>query len=68
MAKSSRSSAKKLNNQAKVAKIFGPVENARAERLSARLLEIAAQPKPEHAASEATMDGEYYLKASRAFS
>lgn len=55
MARSSRSSAKKANNQRKAAGIFGPVEAARAERLSARLLEIANQPKPE--SSDVNMDG-----------
>ncbi|KAI6779184.1 uncharacterized protein J7T54_000330 [Emericellopsis cladophorae] len=47
MARSSRSSAKKFNNQRKAAEIFGPVESARAERLSQRLLDLAKQPKPE---------------------
>ncbi|KAK0646379.1 hypothetical protein B0T16DRAFT_458302 [Cercophora newfieldiana] len=45
MAKSSRSSAIKSNNQRLKKNVFGPVETARAERLSAKLLEIAAQPK-----------------------
>lgn len=48
MAKSSRSSTRKANNQRLKANVFGPVESARAERLSAKLLEIAAQPKPSH--------------------
>ncbi|KAI0013694.1 hypothetical protein F4779DRAFT_562846 [Xylariaceae sp. FL0662B] len=47
MAKSSRASSRKTNNQRLKSKVFGPVETARAERLSARLLELAAQPKPE---------------------
>jgi hypothetical protein len=47
MAKSSRSSAIKTNNQRLKKNVFGPVETARAERLSAKLLEIAAQPKPQ---------------------
>lgn len=46
MAKSSRSSTRKANNQRLKSKVFGPVEAARAERLSAKLLELAAQPKP----------------------
>ena len=46
MAKSSRASTRKANNQRLKAKVFGPVEAARAERLSAKLLELAAQPKP----------------------
>ncbi|KAF3770444.1 hypothetical protein M406DRAFT_105371 [Cryphonectria parasitica EP155] len=46
MAKSSRASTVKANNQRLKAKVFGPVEDARQERLSAKLLEIASQPKP----------------------
>lgn len=47
MAKSSRSSANKENNRRKAAAVFGPAELARQERLSAKLLELAKQPKPE---------------------
>ena len=47
MAKSARSSAVKKNNQRLKQKVFGPVETARNERLNAKLLELAAQPKPE---------------------
>ncbi|PFH56865.1 hypothetical protein XA68_15847 [Ophiocordyceps unilateralis] len=47
MAKSSRASVKKENNRRKAASIFGPAELARDERLSAKLLELARQPKPE---------------------
>jgi hypothetical protein len=46
MAKSSRASTVKANNQRLKAKVFGPVEQARMERLSAKLLEVAAAPKP----------------------
>lgn len=46
MAKSSRASSTKANNQRLKAKVFGPVESARQERLSAKLLELASQPKP----------------------
>lgn len=46
MAKSSRASTKKANNQRLKANVFGPIESARQERLSAKLLEIASQPKP----------------------
>ncbi|KAI0850987.1 hypothetical protein F5Y00DRAFT_23817 [Daldinia vernicosa] len=52
MAKSSRASTRKTNNQRLKAKVFGPVEAARAERLSAKLLELAAQPKPQHEEAE----------------
>ena len=46
MAKSARSSSLKTNNQKLKKNVFGPVEKARALRLSAKLQEIAAQPKP----------------------
>ncbi|UNI16289.1 hypothetical protein JDV02_002735 [Purpureocillium takamizusanense] len=54
MAKSSRSSTKKANNRRKAASVFGPAEIARNERLSAKLLELAKQPKPE--TSDVNMD------------
>ncbi|KAI1502274.1 hypothetical protein F5X99DRAFT_379682 [Biscogniauxia marginata] len=47
MAKSSRASTVKANNQRLKAKVFSPVEEERNARLSAKLLELAAQPKPE---------------------
>lgn len=46
MAKGARASTKKANNARLKAGVFGPVENARNERLSAKLLELASQPKP----------------------
>jgi hypothetical protein len=46
MAKSARASSRKSNNQKLKSKIFGPVEAARTERLSAKLMELAAQAKP----------------------
>ncbi|KAK6841629.1 hypothetical protein PG990_006374 [Apiospora arundinis] len=46
MAKSSRASTIKANNQRLKRNVFGPVEAARLERLSAKMREIAAQPKP----------------------
>ncbi len=55
MAKSSRSSTIKANNRRKAASVFGPAEIARNERLSAKLLELAKQPKPE--TSDVNMDG-----------
>lgn len=55
MAKSSRSSARKANAHRRATNINGPVEQARAERLSAKLVEIAQQPKPE--TSDVNMDG-----------
>ncbi|KAG5929379.1 hypothetical protein E4U42_006119 [Claviceps africana] len=55
MAKSARSSTRKQNNRRLYAKVFSPAEAARNERLSAKLLELAKQPKPE--SSDANMDG-----------
>ncbi|KAI1353148.1 hypothetical protein F5Y01DRAFT_69450 [Xylaria sp. FL0043] len=52
MAKSSRASSRKANNQRLKAKVFGPVETERSARLSAKLLELAAAPKPEPDASD----------------
>lgn len=46
MAKGARASSIKTNNSKLKSKVFGPVEDARAERLSAKLLELASQPKP----------------------
>lgn len=54
MAKGSRSSVRKTNNQALKARVFGPVETARTERLSQKLLELAQQPRPQ----KNEMDGE----------
>ncbi|KAL8809711.1 MAG: hypothetical protein Q9200_003180 [Gallowayella weberi] len=44
MAKGLRSSVKKANRARLRSQVFGPVENARKERLSAKLLETAGQP------------------------
>lgn len=72
MAKSSRSSVKKNNNQRLKKDVFGPAEAARAERLSAKLLELAKQPKPQKEAdmnmdTDEQDDGEYLgqLESSR---
>lgn len=46
MAKGARASTKKTNNAKLKSRVFGPVETARAERLSAKLLELVSQPKP----------------------
>jgi hypothetical protein len=45
MAKGLRASRTKKNNQALSKRVFGPVEAARNERLSAKLLALAQQPK-----------------------
>lgn len=47
MAKSARSSQIKANNRRLKKNVFGPIEAARNERLSAKLQELIAQPKPE---------------------
>lgn len=57
MAKSSRSSALKKNNKVLKKKVFGPVEAARNERQSAKLLELAQQPKPLRPEMEVEKDG-----------
>ncbi|KAI9842522.1 MAG: hypothetical protein M1838_003094 [Thelocarpon superellum] len=55
MAKGLRSSVKKANKAKLRSRVFGPVENARTERLSAKLLELAAEPKAVKA-TDMTMD------------
>lgn len=60
MAKSGRSSTRKANNRRLASTVFGPAETARAERLSAKLLEVAQQPKP--TTSDAEMDGIYGIR------
>jgi hypothetical protein len=52
MAKGARASSKKANRTKLRANVFGPVEQARAERLHAKLLETIAQPKPQKAEME----------------
>ena len=46
MAKSARASGIKKNKAVLKRRVFGPVETARNERLSAKLLQLAQQPKP----------------------
>jgi hypothetical protein len=55
MAKSVRASVSKRNRAALRKNIFGPIVDARTERLAAKLQEIASQPKPE-APKKTTMD------------
>jgi hypothetical protein len=45
MAKGARASTRKANNAALKSRVFGPVEDARTQRLSTKLLELARQPK-----------------------
>ncbi|KAK7709067.1 hypothetical protein SLS57_008792 [Botryosphaeria dothidea] len=58
MAKGSRSSVRKTNNQALKARVFGPVETARTERLSQKLLELAQQPRPQKNEMDGEKDGQ----------
>lgn len=46
MAKSVRASAQKRNKAKLRTTVFGPAVDARTERLSAKLQELASQPKP----------------------
>lgn len=46
MAKGLRASTKKANRSKLRSKVFEPVEDARTERLSAKLLEITLRPRP----------------------
>lgn len=47
MAKGLRSSVKKANKAKLRSRVFRPVEDARTERLSAKLLELASKRRPE---------------------
>ena len=58
MAKGLRSHVKKNNRTKLRAKVFRPVEDARTARLSARLLELASQPKPEQGGDDKMEDVE----------
>jgi hypothetical protein len=58
MAKGARASTKKANHQKLKSRVFGPVESARTERLSAKLLELAAQPKPQPVKEDIVMKSE----------
>lgn len=66
MAKSARASTRKANNRRLVKNVFGPAEAARNERLSAKLLELAKQPKPE--SSDVNMNSEWDGTTSRRLS
>ncbi len=58
MAKGARASTTKTNHRNLKSKVFGPVESARTERLSAKLLELASQPKPKPLKEDAIVDSE----------
>ena len=63
MAKSARASSVKKKNQKLKKNVFGPVETARNERQSAKLLELASQPKPPR--PEMDVDGTLQLPKIR---
>lgn len=70
MAKGLRSSVKKANKARLRAQVFGPVEEARKERLSAKLLALAAESKEKPDRTDAQMDveeGETRARASQRF-
>lgn len=56
MAKSARASVKKSNKTKLRRSVFGPIEEARTARLSQKLQELAAQPKPESEKLEMDVD------------
>ncbi|RKF60832.1 putative glycosylphosphatidylinositol anchor synthesis protein [Erysiphe neolycopersici] len=56
MAKGARASTRKVNKTKLRGEIFGPQVTARTERLSAKLLAIAAQPKPARSIKENEME------------
>ncbi|KAJ5279896.1 hypothetical protein N7478_005268 [Penicillium angulare] len=73
MAKSIRASVSKRNRANLRKKVFGPVVDARTERLAAKLQELASQPRPETSAksemelkSEETADQDSGAKAAAA--
>ena len=47
MAKSARASTKKSNRTKLRARVFRPIEDARTQRLSAKLMALASQPQPD---------------------
>ena len=58
MAKGLRSSRKKTNKSKLRSNVFGPVEAARKERLSAKLIDLALEPQQKHDESMKMTDGE----------
>jgi hypothetical protein len=67
MAKGARASTKKANHQKLKSRVFGPVESARTERLSAKLLELASQPKSKPVKEDIVMDSEEGMGYSSSF-
>ncbi|THX92156.1 hypothetical protein D6D08_02687 [Aureobasidium pullulans] len=58
MGKGLRSSVNKTNNRKLKKNVFGPVETARTERLSQKLMELASQPKPPKSEMEVEESGD----------
>lgn len=56
MAKSARATTRKRNRAKLRATVFGPADEARTSRLSAKLQELADQAKPPHDEARADMD------------
>jgi hypothetical protein len=67
MAKGARASTKKSNHQKLKSRVFGPVESARTERLSAKLLELASQPKPQPVKEDIVMKSEDCMGKNSSF-
>lgn len=61
MAKGLRSSRNKVNNSKLRSNIFGPVEDERKQRLSAKLLELASKPATKAQEDEKMADEEGWL-------
>jgi hypothetical protein len=64
MAKGLRASSKKANRTKLRARVFGPVEQARMERLHAKLLETVQQPKPENNEMDTAQDSKLVASPS----
>ena len=61
MAKGLRSSRNKVNNSKLRSNIFGPVEDERKQRLSAKLLELASKPPTKVQEDAKMVDGQGQL-------
>lgn len=65
MAKGLRSSRNKVNNSKLRSKIFGPVEDERKQRLSAKLLELASKPATKAEEDAKMLDEQGWLPYER---
>lgn len=57
MARSARATVIKRNSSVLRHKVFGPADDARTARLSAKLMELAQQPKPDKLIEEMEIEG-----------